>query len=105
MATTAAMDDLTAVPVYDLALKLRAQFDGLIAVHGPGPYEAIVPLVVRALEQLEGALKQCDAARDQADELSFTIERLHAEKQAKAAERDKYQKVCSVMFGYAHWWK
>jgi len=93
----AAMDDLTTGYVYELALKLRNNFDSLIQAHGSDPYEAMVPLIVRTLEQLECVTKQCDASKEEVEDLKFTIERLQADKKAKATEKEKYQKELELI--------
>jgi len=90
-------DEHTAVYVYELALKLRNYFDTLIQLHGPEPYECIVPAVVCTLEQLETMTRQCESSREELEELRFKIERLQVDKRAKAIEKEKYQKVDFIL--------
>lgn len=46
MTSSGSLDDLTTIYVYELALKLRNEFDTLIRLHGPEPYEGMHAFIV-----------------------------------------------------------
>ena len=85
--------DISIVDVYDIAASIGKEFEKIIDNFGPETVTDLMPKVIHVLEQLE-----CLAGRNQKEnseiaDLRLTIERLEAEKAAKAEERARYQQV------------
>ena len=84
---------LSPVDVYDIAATIGKEFEKIIDNYGPEAVTELMPKIITVLEQLEILANNNQKENAEIAELKFTIERLQADKKAKAEERIKYEKV------------
>ena len=84
---------LSVVDVYDIAASIGKEFEKIIDSYGPDAVTELMPKVINVLEHLEELTSKEQDDSSEIEELRYTIERLEAEKAAKAEEREKYEQV------------
>ena len=85
--------EITVVDVYDTAAAIGQEFEKIIDIHGPETISDLMPKVIQVLEQLEILAGKNQAENAEINELRLTVERLQADKTAKAVEREQFEKV------------
>ena len=96
---------MSVADVYDLAASIGKEFEKIIDGYGPETITQLMPRVIYALEHLEILSNRNEKENDELTELQYAVERLQADKSAKAEERDKYEKVPvrSARRRHCHW--
>ena len=85
--------EITVVDVYDTAAAIGQEFEKIIDGYGPESVSNLMPKVIQILEQLEILAGKNQKENLEITELRLTVERLQADKTAKAAEREQFEKV------------
>ena len=85
--------DINIVDVYDIAATIGKEFEKIIDNYGPETVTDLMPKVIYVLEQLEYLAGRNQKENTEISDLRLAVERLEAEKVAKAEERARYQQV------------
>lgn len=78
--------------VYDLALDIGKECEGLIAVVGAEPVNSLIKKVIVSLELLERFATRNEQETVVVQEMAQRIEKLEAEKYEKTQSRNKFEK-------------
>ncbi len=91
--------NLSVVDVYDIAASIGKEFETLIDNHGPEAVTELMPKVISVLEHLENLAAKNQKENAEIGELRYAVEKLQAEKVAKAEQRERYEKVSLGLLG------
>ena len=85
--------NLSVVDVYDIAASIGKGFESIIDNHGPEAVTELMPKVITVLEHLENLAAKNQKENAEIGELRYAVEKLQAEKVAKAEQRERYEQV------------
>ena len=86
-------NNLSVVDVYDIAASIGKEFELIIDNHGPEAVTELMPKVITVLEHLENLASRNQKENAEIVELRYAVEKLQAEKAAKAEQRERYEQV------------
>ncbi len=89
---------LSVVDVYDIAAAIGKEFETIIDNHGPEAVTELMPKVISVLEHLEILAAKNQKENAEIGELRFAVEKLQAEKIARAEQREKYEQVSLYIY-------
>lgn len=86
------LTEITVLDVYDLAADIGKEFEKMIAQHGSGMVQGLMPKVIGALELLEKTCGRQEVERQTVEDLRSRISLLEHEKREKALDRLRYER-------------
>ena len=92
-------ETVSVVDVYDIAALIGKEFELIIDNYGPEAVTELMPKVITVLEHLENLAARNQKENAEIGELRYAVEKLQAEKVAKAEQRERYEQVTNQIFG------
>ena len=83
--------------IYEDAAIIGSELEKIIVNYGPEVLKDLMPKVINVLELLENLTIKNDEENDELNELKIKVNYLEAEKYQKINEREKFEKVFSIL--------
>ncbi|VEL29304.1 unnamed protein product [Protopolystoma xenopodis] len=93
ISTTLGPPFITVLDVYDVAAAIGKDFETIIDKYGPDSITNLMPKVISVLEELEDYATRFESEDREIITLQAAVERLEAEKNERAEDQSRYEKV------------